>query len=269
MNLEKYLDNELSNAEKIAFDAQLSVDKDMQKEVVLQQKLRASMKQLALREKVSQNFQEVKAAHKEPFRISYGIAAAIIGLCLTIGLAYWASSHNTENQLVVTPENKNQNTNATITPNPNPEIKTWRDAETITPKNQIAESKPKKNVEPESGIRSFENQKESKLVSLAQSYVIATKSINYNPKNSSNVTSDSLIIWKGIRALQANQTEAAGRTLMAISEESALFGAAQWYFALSLLQRERLETAKNILQDIADDKNQVFSNQATSLLKEL
>lgn len=266
MNIEKYLDNELSNTERIGFEAAMSQDASLQREVETQRKLRATMQQMALREKVQQNFQEMKAEQAISFRIDYRMAAAIFGICLVAGLAYWNFNKNTENQIVTTTEIQNTNTN---TNNPTPETKTWRDAETPTSKNEIAEAKPQKITTPESGIRNIEIKKENKLTELTQKYIKYSKTVSYK-KNSSNINpTDSIAFLNGINALTANQAENAGRFLMTINEESNLYKAAQWYFVLSLIQRERLETAKNMLQDIANDENQPFKKQAANLLLEI
>jgi TolA-binding protein len=73
----------------------------------------------------------------------------------------------------------------------------------------------------------------------------------------------------GVSFLQQKKYEDAGRSFLKIKEESTVYAQSQWFFALSLLARDRYDTAKNILEDISNDGKNPFQEKAKILYSEI
>jgi hypothetical protein len=264
MEIEKYLDNELSAAEKEQFEQQLKNDKALNEEVELQKALRKTLQQMALREKVQRNFSELKAKQHKPQRQIYRIAATFLGLCFVIGIIYWATQGKTDNPTAGTPQIENsihQDSFEAKQP-----TKTWHEAETPTPAKQLAEVKTKHSNEPESSIRGGQAGATNEFSNIVKQYLLASQAIDYYKSIDAQ---DSVAIRKGIAALTNQKPDEAGRFFLSVREESSAYPIVQWFFALSLLERQRIESAKSILVEIERQSNHPFQKEATKLLLEL
>jgi hypothetical protein len=272
-HIEDYLADNLSQADKDAFEAQLKDDNELAQSVDNQRNVIQLLRQSKLREQVQRNLAE---AQKEATVVAirpvqqWAKAAAIAGVIVTAGMAIWLLQ-KPSNQSDIAQQPTTPTTIDTLSqknnPSETPKVKDWKMEEKKSPSNhtQLADAptKPNKFQEPESGVRSVGETNKSKGLLLCESFF--EKSILQNTDNQQ----DKLNFNQGIIFLEQKNYEEASRTLLKIEETSAIFGKSQWFLALSLLARERYDTAKSMLEDIAKDEKNEYQPKAKKILEKL
>ena len=265
--IEDYLLKNLSERDIISFENALKNDKLLVQETENQRFVIETLKQSALRKQVEANLEKAKqtqTATITPMRWSK--AAAFVGVVLTAGLFYFLVQ-KPNNQQDIT-KNTTPNTIDTIVQKPiieQPKVKDWLvEKPTPSKKQQLADvPKTKNQAEPESGIRAIEDNQKTKGQTLAEMF--------FEKPNLQSIENqeDKTNFDAGISFLQEKKYEDAGRNFLKINEESTIYAEAQWFLALSLLARDRYQTAMNILEDISKDNENPFQAKAKKLYSEL
>jgi hypothetical protein len=258
--IEDYLLENLSEQEKISFEAQLAQDEKLKQDVDNQRIIIETLRQSKLRAKVATNLIKAKAEsqNRSIAPMQWSKAAAIVGIISMVGIGYWLSRPSNQNTDVAlqptTPINIDTVSQKAI-PAATPKVKDWLKEETEPKKKntQLADIQPIKNKyqEPESGLL------------LTEQFFGATN------ENYQGVSTDSSNLQIGINFLTQKKYEDASRSLLKIEEESPVFGESQWFLALSFLARERYDAAKNILEDIAKQEKSKHQEKAKKILEKL
>ncbi len=265
--IEDYLWKNLSKQDKISFENALKNDKLLVQETENQRFVIETLKQSALRKQVEANLEKAKQTQTAtiiPMRWSK--AAAFVGVVSTVGSLYFLTQ-KPDNQQDIT-KNTTPNMVDTIVQKPiieQPKVKDWLvEKPTSSKKQQLADvPKTKNQVEPESGIRAIEDNQKTKGQTLAEMF------FEKPTLQSIDNQEDKINFDAGISFLQEKKYEDAGRNFLKINEESAIYAEAQWFLALSLLARDRYQTAMNILEDISKDNENPFQAKAKKLWNEL
>ena len=272
-NIEDYLAEKLSAADKISFEKELSQNENIRQSVDNQRNVIMLLQQSKLREQVKRNLEEAK---KEARVVSIAPmqqlrkVAAVVGVVFALGITYWAFQKPTVNNDVVqqpTVPTTIDTASQKNTPIETPKVKDWLQEEKkpVQKKTQVAQIEIKDNLfhEPESHVRGVEDTQKSKGLSLCENYFeIPTSQRIENQQDSTN-------FYNGISFLKNKKYEDASRSFLKIEEESPIYGESQWFFALSLLARERYDTAKNILEDIAKQEKNQYQTKAKAVLNGL
>lgn len=266
-HIEDYLLGNLALQDKKSFENELLKDKNLQQEVDNQRFVIESLQQSALREKVKANLVEAKkeTSVRSIAPMQWQKAAAMIGVIVSVGVAYWVT-RPTEKQadIVVVQPNTPSKIDTPAQPTKiieTPKEKDWLKPETSPKKKeQLADVTIKKNPleMPESGVRDIQNTEKSKGLTLAERFF---------ENSSNNIANEDL--KTGIQFFKEKKYEAASKSLLKIEEESPVYGESQWYLALSLLARDRYQTAMNILDDISKDEKNPHQAKAKELWSEL
>jgi hypothetical protein len=270
--IEDYLLENLSEQEKISFEAQLAQDEKLKQDVDNQRIIIETLRQSKLRAKVATNLIKAKAEsqNRSIAPMQWSKAAAIVGIISMVGIGYWLSRPSNQNTDVAlqptTPINIDTVSQKAI-PAATPKVKDWLKEETEPKKKntQLADIQPIKNKyqEPESGLRDIKDSEKSKGLLLTEQFFGATN------ENYQGVSTDSSNLQIGINFLTQKKYEDASRSLLKIEEESPVFGESQWFLALSFLARERYDAAKNILEDIAKQEKSKHQEKAKKILEKL
>ena len=271
--IEDYLAEKLSAADKISFEKELSQNENLRQSVDNQRNVIALLQQAKLREQVKRNLEEAK---KEARIVSIAPmqqlrkVAAVVGVVFALGITYWVFQKSaTNNDVVIQPTVPTSIDTASQknTPIETPKVKDWLQEEkkSAQKKTQVAQTEIKNNPfhEPESHVRGVEDTQKSKGLSLCEHYFeIPTSQRIENQQDSTN-------FYNGISFLKNKKYEDASRSFLKIREESLIYGESQWFFALSLLARERYDSAKNILEDIAKQEKNKYQKKAKAVLNGL
>lgn len=265
--IEDYLSNSLSEQDKNLFEQALKNDKQLAQQTENQRFLIETLKQSALRERVQTNLEKAKKSQTATiFPMQLHKAAAVIGVLLSVSVIYF---------LIQKPNNQ-QDTTQIITPSTidttskkpiieQEQVKDWLVEKPKSPKKEQIAHVPKSNnpIEPESNIRNIEDTQKSKGQTLSEMFF--EKPIPQNIDNQEDKTN----FDAGISFLQKKKYEDAGRKFLKMNEESAIYKQSQWFLALSLLARDRYQTAINILEDISKDDKNPYQAKAKELYNEL
>ena len=111
--IEQYLENQLSESDKLAFEASMAQDIELQKEIEIQRELRLGLRALAIEKQlksvrqsidneqnvqVQSPFTSVEKPRKNMFSI-FALAASIV-LLVGVGLYFWQSQKNVSSELM-------------------------------------------------------------------------------------------------------------------------------------------------------------------------
>jgi hypothetical protein len=265
--IEDYLSNSLNEEDKNAFEKALQNDQQLVQETENQRFVIETLKQSALRAQVEANL--AKAKHTQTATIApmrWSKAAAVIGVLFSTGLAFWLMQKPNNQQDTVKIETPAVIDTVVQKPTPEqPKVKDWLEEKPTAPKKQQLADVPKihHTTEPESHVRDITDNQKTKGQTLAEQFFqtpILQNIDNQEDKNNFDA---------GISFLQQKKYEDAGRSFLKIKEESNIYAQSQWFFALSLLARDRYDTAKNILEDISYDEKNPFQEKAKDLMGQL
>jgi tetratricopeptide (TPR) repeat protein len=238
--IDRYLDGELEGEKLHVFNDMLAEDPEFRKEVQLQKEIRQAVAEddvLTLRKKLQRIAASEDNKTKSRIKVTYAIAAAVIGIVLIAGSWFLLKQFN---------------------PSPDELY-----ARYYTPYENVysVRSAVTQNTMEQSAIRAFRNYD---MKNWAEAETNFAGAINNNPDNIS------YLFYSGIVKLELNKTnEALSHFNKVIQQEQGLFTQqAYWYISLACLKSGDIGKAKDYLNRIVQNE-MARQEEAESLLDKL
>ncbi|MFZ4545309.1 MAG: hypothetical protein ACOYOA_14755 [Saprospiraceae bacterium] len=267
--IEDYLLGNLSEAETKLFEQAMANDPNLAQQVATQHLIVDAFKQQQLRNKIKSNFEKIKIENKtEPIAFNWRRAAVFIGIVSSVGLAYYwnANKSNSFETAKVNDKNVSDSLANMAAAKKQDSILHQLEITENQANNQLAEVNPSRNTsrtEPESFLRGLKNKDKNHGEILAEQFFELPAPITFAAQK------DSVNFYQGIKFMADKKYDAASSCFLKIDDTSTAYLHSQWYFALSLLARERYDSLLPLLQDMADDQNFIYQSKAAKLLEKV